>query len=250
MAEQKESSVLFSLKELMNLEEDRIKSEEDAKVSAQRQAQERAANAEKAKRDAEEARIRAEEEARRQEEQRRREEEARLEAIRHAEIEKARAEAEHRARMEAMSAQQAHEQQLAAMKGDKSQKKLKVVIGVVLAAFVLAAIGGFALYSQYADKDAKEKAALQQQALKLQEENEASRLALKQLQETAQDLEQRAKNAETETERNRLQQELDDVRDKAKNLGKPGRSGGGGGVKKDGKPACTCPPGDPLCSCL
>ena len=34
MSEQKESSVLFSLKELMNLEEDRIKTEEEAKASA------------------------------------------------------------------------------------------------------------------------------------------------------------------------------------------------------------------------
>ena len=35
MAEQKESSVLFSLKELMNLEEDRIRQEEDTKRKAE-----------------------------------------------------------------------------------------------------------------------------------------------------------------------------------------------------------------------
>ena len=101
MSEQKESSVLFSLKELMNLEEDRIKTEE-ADRAAQAAAAERARqDAERQAREAEQARIRAEEERRRAEEQRSREEAARLEAIRVAEIEKARVEAEQRARLEA-----------------------------------------------------------------------------------------------------------------------------------------------------
>ena len=39
MSEQKESSVLFSLKELMNLEEDRIKTEETSKAEAARMAE-------------------------------------------------------------------------------------------------------------------------------------------------------------------------------------------------------------------
>src|SRR5215467_7664113 len=100
MSEQKESSVLFSLKELMNLEEDRIKNEEAEKAAASAAAEKARADAGLVAREAEEARIRAEEERRRMEEARAREEAARLEAIRHAEVEKARVDAENRARLE------------------------------------------------------------------------------------------------------------------------------------------------------
>src|SRR5881394_4441040 len=74
MPEQKESSVLFSLKELMNLEEDRIKQEEADKDRRARQEADAKAAAERAARDAEERRIREEEEARRVEDLRRKEE--------------------------------------------------------------------------------------------------------------------------------------------------------------------------------
>ena len=57
MAEQKESSVLFSLKELMNLEEDRIRQEDDekrkraeAEVQARQEAERRAREQEQARR--------------------------------------------------------------------------------------------------------------------------------------------------------------------------------------------------------
>ena len=88
MAEQKESSVLFSLKELMGLEEDRIREEESKKEAEARAAHDARIAAERAARDAEEARIRAADAERQRDEQRRKEEAARLEAIRHAEIER------------------------------------------------------------------------------------------------------------------------------------------------------------------
>ena len=47
MSEQKESSVLFSLKELMNLEEDRIKTEETSKAEAARRAEQERLEAER-----------------------------------------------------------------------------------------------------------------------------------------------------------------------------------------------------------
>src|SRR5213078_3145418 len=78
MAEQKESSVLFSLKELMNLEEDRIREEEADKARRAKVEQEARDTAERAAREAEERRLRDEEERRRQEEQRKREEVARV----------------------------------------------------------------------------------------------------------------------------------------------------------------------------
>src|SRR5688572_30619093 len=118
MSEQKESSVLFSLKELMNLEEDRIRSEEADKAAAAAAAEKARVEAERAARMAEEQRIQAEQERRRLDDQRSREEAARLEAIRVGELEKARVEAEQRARLEAMAAQQHHERSLAAIHGD------------------------------------------------------------------------------------------------------------------------------------
>src|SRR5450755_6918 len=103
MADQKESSVLFSLKELMGLEEDRIREEEaDKSRRAKAEAEAREAQ-ERTVREAEERRLRDDEERRRQEELRKREEATRLDAIRHGELEKAKSETEHRSRMEALA---------------------------------------------------------------------------------------------------------------------------------------------------
>ena len=74
MSEQKESSVLFSLKELMSLEEDRIKQEDDAKAAAIAAEAQAKADAERRAREEEEARIQAEENRRLNEERRAREE--------------------------------------------------------------------------------------------------------------------------------------------------------------------------------
>src|SRR5688572_3705106 len=159
MAEQKESSVLFSLKELMNLEEDRIKQEEADKDKRARQEMEAKAAAERAAREAEERRIREEEEARRLEEMRRKEEAARIEAIRHGEIEKAKAEAEHKSRMEAMTAQQAHEQQLAALNSDQGKKRLKMFVGIAVGVLLIAVVGGGVAMKNASERAEKEKAA-------------------------------------------------------------------------------------------
>src|SRR5262245_12582809 len=167
MSEQKESSVLFSLKELMSLEEDRIRTEE-AERAAQAAAAERARlEAERVAREQEEARIRAEEERRRTDEQRMREESARLEAIRVGEIEKARVEAEQRARLEAMTAQHQHERSLAAIHGDESKHKLrKTLIAVAIAVPVLGAGAGFLIYKDYQQKQAEAAALSEQNRLK------------------------------------------------------------------------------------
>ncbi len=137
MAEQKESSVLFSLKELMNLEEDRIKQEDDdEEAPGSRPRCRPRVEAERRAREAEEARMRAEDERRRRKSSAPREEQARLEAIRQGEVEKARLEAEQQARLRAMAQQQEHERQLAALTQDKRQedssRTIAVGIGAVL----------------------------------------------------------------------------------------------------------------------
>jgi len=89
MADQKESSVLFSLKELMDLEQERIAREEADRARKAEELRLKREAEERAKRELEEQRAREEEERRRAEAQRQREEEARLEAIKQAEIERA-----------------------------------------------------------------------------------------------------------------------------------------------------------------
>src|SRR5262245_59088479 len=97
MAEQKESSVLFSLKELMTLEEDRIKQEDDDRKKKEQAEVQARLDGERRAREAEEERVRQENERKRQEDQRTREEQARVEAIRQGEVEKARKDAENQA---------------------------------------------------------------------------------------------------------------------------------------------------------
>lgn len=246
MAEQKESSVLFSLKELMNLEEDRIKQEE-----TERQRQEQAVvnarlEVERKAREEEEARMAAAEESRRVSEQRSREEQARVEAIRHAEMEKARLDAENAARLEQLRAHQAHEQNITALKQDKGKKNL-LYIGVGLGVLLLVVMvgGGIAIKGQM-DKAA----ALQAQ--------------LSQLVQDEADIKKQMSNASAE-DRARLQDELDAKEAAIQNLkDHPNavqtaapvhvtHTGGTGGTTKPAtanKPPCNCTPGDPLCSCL
>ena len=78
MSESKESSVLFNLKELMNLEEDRVKTEEDERRRREEEERRRREEEIRRRREEEEARLRAEEEARVEAERLAREEEERV----------------------------------------------------------------------------------------------------------------------------------------------------------------------------
>src|SRR5688500_18816804 len=140
MAEQKESSVLFSLKELMNLEQERIAQETAHQQRQARDARERREAEERAQREAEERRLREMEDARRAEEQRKREDTARIEAIKQAEIERAKAEAEHRAQMQAVAAQREHEAQLVAIRQQSSAKKTKIGAAIAIGILILAMV--------------------------------------------------------------------------------------------------------------
>jgi colicin import membrane protein len=252
MSEQKESSVLFSLQELMSLEQERIRSEE-AEKAAKVQAAERArADAERAARDAEQARIRAEEERRRFEEQRAREEAARLEAIRTAEVEKARVEAEQKARLEAMAAQQQHERSLAQIKHDESKKRLRNMLigGAVLVVTIGGALGYFVYTKSVEDKAAL--AAQQAQAQQLEQEKKKFEAQVREQQAKVDSLLSQLASAQDEATKAKLQREIADAQAAQQNIQQQqqrvggtttGRPAGGGGGKK-------CPPGDPLCSDL
>jgi colicin import membrane protein len=255
MSEQKESSVLFSLKELMSLEEDRIRSEE-ADKSARAHADEQARlAAERAARDAEEARIRAEEERRRAEEQRSREETARLEAIRQAEVERARMEAEGQARIAAMSAQQSHERQLEAIRTDKGKKTLRnVLIGGVVLVLAIGGTVGFVVYDNTMKAEQREKD-LQAEAAIAKEEKDKLQAQLKAQADTVKNLESSVANEKDERKKAELQAQLAAAKEQEANtqkaLGRPGgaRPAGDSGAATP-KQACNCKPTDPLCDCL
>lgn len=253
MAEQKESSVLFSLKELMNLEEDRIKTEDDDKKRRAEADVQAKVEAERRARDQEQARLQAEEDRRRSEEQRTKEEATRLDAIRHGEIEKARVEAEQRARMEAMSKQQEHERHLSTLHHDEHKKKLQrmVTFSIVGAAILL--IGGLGLYlgkikPETEAREAASRAAIMQQA------EEAKRLQHQLDEQTTKvnDLLGQLSSAQDDKTRAELKAKLAEAQKAQQGLV---RAASGGGAKAGGdspppKKACNCQAGDPLCSCL
>jgi colicin import membrane protein len=258
MAEQKESSVLFSLKELMSLEEDRIKQEEDARKRAEDAALQ-ARQAEEAKQRAEEeARMRATEEKRRQEEQRNREEQARVDAIKHAEVERARLEAENRARMETLARQQAHEKEIHALSQDKSKKNLKLIIGLVIGALFL--VGGGAGVLIY-NANLKQQQ-LQAQLNDLNAQIDANNKKMNDLNRDLADATDPAKKAEIEKKMADLQAANQKLQtDMASKGGNTPKFTGGGPVVQpntpktpqchmlDGTKVAKCAPGDSLCSC-
>src|SRR5260370_11352268 len=253
MAEQKESSVLFSLKELMNLEEDRIRQEDDekrkraeAEVQARQEAERRA-------REQEQARLHAEEERRRTDEQRKKEEAARVEAIRHAEVEKARVEAEQRAKLQVMSQQQAHQLQLSTLQHDEHKKKLQRMVTFSVGGGAILLIGGLFLYfgKIKPDNDAREataRAALVQQA----EESRKLQAQLSEQSQKVNDLLGQLSSAQDDKTRAELKAKLSEAQQNQQRLAKRAASSGGGGEDKPAKPKapCNCQPGDPLCSCL
>ena len=145
----RENSVLFSLRELRRIEDDRVKKEQDAaraKAEAERQAKEAA---DRAARDAEERRIRDEAErarmAREEEEQREREGHLRVQEAER----RARVEGEMRINEERMRLEMQHK------KKHSPVKAVLTVAGVI----VLAAAGiGYKMYSQHQAELASERA--------------------------------------------------------------------------------------------
>ncbi len=146
MASVQESSVLVSLSHLMNLEQQRIREEDDARQAALEALQRARLDEERAARVAQEERIRAEESRRRAEEAARREESARHEAIRLAGVEKARVEGEQRARIAILEQAQRHERDLAALAQDAQKRRLQrtLLVGGALSLTLLG--GGAGLY--------------------------------------------------------------------------------------------------------
>ncbi len=259
MAERPESSVMASIQDILKDAQTR---EEEEKLAAQRlaEAEEQARiEAVHKQQEAEEARMRSEEEERQRrafDEQKR---QAELAALQEAKIQSAKIEAEASVRLVELNARQAHERQLAVVKNDEHKKRLTgIAAGLGVLALVAAVGGGY-----YAKKKSDEAQAAQAELATLQDKAskaEAERSQLKAQLENAKD------PKEFEILQQKLAAKDKEVKDLnstiAKGGGKPvipgggaggqvnppgggGGGGGGGGTK----PACKCPPGDPMCTC-
>lgn len=250
MAEMKESSVLFSLNQLMTLEQQRI--QEEAATARKRLEADTAARmeAERRARELELERRRLEDERRRLDEARMREEAARLEAMRHATIERARVEAEQQAKIEAMRKQQEHEHAMAKLAGDQQKRRLeRLVIAGSLAGVLL--IGGtLGVYFGKIKPDAEHEQAMQAAALAAQEEQRKGLEAkLEEQRRRMSALEDEYKRAKSEADRLEIKKRMDDIA----GADKPQVPGLGGRLvvtKPNPTPTKVCEKGDPLCSDL
>jgi colicin import membrane protein len=253
-----ESSVEFSLNQLMEIEADRARKEEAARMAKADEEARAAAETERLAREAEEARIAAEEQKRRDDEARKREEEARLAAMHAAEVEKARLDADNAARLEQMKASQHHEREKLAISQDEEKKKLKKLTGQISIALVaVALLGGGVAFKINSDKKAQE--------IRYAEELRQAQEQIASFQRKLADQEGIVAQkvaalaaAKDEVERAAAQAALDKAQKAVaetkgaieKIAPKAGGAKAGGSKAGAAKAACNCQPGDPLCSCL
>ncbi|MCL2777997.1 MAG: hypothetical protein FWD73_08330 [Polyangiaceae bacterium] len=256
MADQKESSVLFSLKELMSLEEDRIKQEDDNRKRKQAAELQARTDAERRAREAEEAQIAAESERRRQETQRQREEQARVEAIRQAEVERVRTNAESEARLRETQQKQEHERKLVALAQDKKKKHLTYISVGIGTLLIAGAVGAAVVYRASVTRQ-QELQAEQERTKKALAEKEATIKKLQNDFKAATDAiaaaEEKARKATNDEERRAAEAEREGAVAAQRRARTSMAAVGGSGAKPTSAtptPACTCQKGDPMCSCL
>jgi colicin import membrane protein len=250
MSEQKESSVLFSLKELMNLEEDRIKQEETVRQRQEQAEVQAKLDADRRAREEEQARLQADEDRRRSEEQRTREEAARVAAIHQAEIEKARLAAESASRIEQLRHVQEHEIQIKALSQDKHKKRLTLIAGSAGALLLIALVGGGLFFKSQSDQQAVEKARNSAELAEQQAKIDKLMQDLKDEQDRMSQAELAVNNAKDDAARADAQRKLAEAKNQAaatkQQITNVQQHSGPAPAKKP----CNCPPGDPLCSCI
>jgi DNA repair exonuclease SbcCD ATPase subunit len=155
-SEKRENSVLFSLRELRQIEENRVQEEEHAVRSAEDARRQAKEAEERRKREEEEAKIRAEREHQRQIE------EARVAAEREARMRVESAEAAERARQQAALEQQRLQQEMELRRAEVAKKRptwMLAVTGIAIVGVIIAIIVGVKAYSQSQEDAEKRQAA-------------------------------------------------------------------------------------------
>jgi hypothetical protein len=249
MAEKKESSVLFSLREHREIEEERIQEEHTAKKQAEEHRIRTQQEAERRAREEEEGRRRAAEQAERAAreavEQREREERLRVE------------EAERRARVEAQAhlEQQRMHKELEIRAIEAQKKKPTWLIALAGGLVLVVGILGFWAYnrSQEAEKAQRDSDA---KLAALMKDIDTTQAEFNRLSKETEEKYQKLLNAKTDEEKRAAQEALDkakadrDAKGKAlENLKGKARKerGSGEGKKDDGQIKVKCDPNDPLC---
>lgn len=248
MGEARDSSVLFSLNQLLGIEQERLREEEAQRAKKLAEEEALRLGAERMKREEEARRLAAEEARRRAEETRIREEMARAEALRVAAVERARAEAEQKARMEALALTQEHERRLASVAQDASKKRLeRLLIGSALAAVVVIGGGAGLYFGKIAPEN--EQRLAEQAALVAQKEAERDALSrdLARESDRVKKAEEDLLKAKDQAAQAKAAKALEDAK-KAEAQAKERL----GGVTKTPvkKATCDCDPRDPACGCL
>jgi colicin import membrane protein len=242
---QLETSTLSSLKELMRLQEERVRQEQEQ----QEQRAHDAASARRRRREAQEARVRELERVLAEEDRQKREEELRFEAIREAELERARNEALERTRAE----ERAHEQRLAQLASDATQTKLRVLRWGAAAGLAWVALSALLYFGKIKPSTEERARSLQSIIEARQHESEQLRgeleLRSQKLVELEERLRQQVEAAKAQAAVN--EQEADrqrEPRGKKARAGRPARRHKGRGAKVAAP--CTCDPHDPMCGCF
>ncbi len=220
--EKKESSVLFSLRELQQIEEDRISEEEESARLAEEDRIRSKMEAERLAREEEEARLRGEEEAdrlaRETKEQAERDGQLRLQ------------EAETRARIEGqqkLETERLHHE-MEARKIEASQKRpVGLIATAVVLVLVVSGLGIWA-YGEYQEGKKKDiqaqldKEAAEAKQAELEAELAKQKALMAEFDKQISETEEMIKNAQTDAEREAAQKRLQDLRDKRKKVKKRG----------------------------
>ncbi len=249
--EKKESSVLFSLRELQQIEEERVSEEEEAARRAEEERIRNKMEAERRAREEEEARMRAEQDAERMA-QEARDRQQREEALRLQE-------AETRARIEAQQALEAQRlhHEMEARKIEASKKRPTALIATAVALVVLVAGLGYWAYNkaqekEHADQVAKMELEQKERERKaLEEENKKLAAQMAEFDRKIDEAMELIKMAKTDAERAAAQRRLDDLRAQKAAAKKRGGSSSKKPKKPDNtvrlSPECIANPLSPAC---
>jgi colicin import membrane protein len=247
MGELRDSSLLFSLQSLLEVEHGRVEREraerEQSLLDAQRRREREALQA----REEQAARELAERQRESERRQREREEAARLEAIRLAEFERVRLEADHRARLELEARRYEHERELAAQGVSSGKSRLRSWLALSGAALVVSG----ALAGLYFGKIAPaQRRQAEEQARLVARQNDAAAQAATLLSES------KRRQEALENQSESLRQKLRDLQQKKSDKSAPKPVPVPGGLIKRPEPPRPDPncakfdPSDPMNPCL
>lgn len=236
----KETSVIFSLQELMRMEQDRISDQERERERQQREREQAEREAQRLAALAQEQKLRQEEQQRRSEEARAREEAARIEAMQQAILESERVRAIEQARKVQTEHERVHSLELERAVLALSRRRVRTaLVGVSVTACLLLGSSSVAWFGVLLPEAERRVASLQDRAARIEQDNDGLK---RKLETTSASMDRLVEQLRTsETARGTLSARLDEAERELDRLGKkPSSSGAASGPKP--------PPSGPVCS--